>query len=254
MRTRSQSRTENPQPQRTHDGPIIVARDLVKIYGSGETEVRALDGISLDIMPAQFTAILGPSGSGKSTLLHALAGLDTVTSGSILLGGKELVGMKDKELTQLRASQVGFIFQAFNLVPTLTAADNIKLPMRLAKKTVDERWFEQITGLLGLTERLHHKPNQLSGGQQQRVAVARTLVSRPDIIVADEPTGNLDSKTGAEVMDILRAAVDELGQTVLMVTHDLHAAARADRALILKDGRISNDIEHASEETLQGLI
>ncbi|MBV7362881.1 ABC transporter ATP-binding protein [Actinomycetaceae bacterium TAE3-ERU4] len=234
--------------------PILTAHNLVKIYGSGQTEVRALDGVSLSVPSGQFTAILGPSGSGKSTLLNSLAALDSVTSGSIRLNGHELVGMKDKQLTKLRASSIGFVFQAFNLVPTLTAAENIKLPMQLARKPLNEQWMKQICTLLGLNERLHHKPNQLSGGQQQRVALARALVSRPDIIVADEPTGNLDTKTGAEVMGILRAAVDELKQTVLMVTHDLRAATKADRAIVLRDGKIVADIENPREENLRELI
>ena len=233
---------------------ILRAQNLRKTYGRGETQVRALDDISLTIPRGQFTAILGPSGSGKSTLLNALAALDSVDSGSIQLQGRELVGMKDKQLTKLRAQSIGFVFQAFNLVPTITAAANIELPSKLAGKPVDRQWMTQICDMLGLTNRLHHRPGQLSGGQQQRVAVARALVSRPAMIVADEPTGNLDSKTGAEVMRILRAAVSELGQTVLMVTHDLHAAAQADRALVLRDGRIVADIERPTESALQGMI
>jgi putative ABC transport system ATP-binding protein len=222
--------------------------DLVKVYGAGEAAVRALDGISVEFESGRFTAIMGPSGSGKSTLMHCAAGLDTVTSGSVLLGDTSLTGLSDKALTRLRRDRVGFVFQSFNLLPTLTAAQNIRLPLELAGRRPDGKWFDQLVGVLGLADRLDHLPAQLSGGQQQRVACARALLPRPDVIFADEPTGNLDSRSGAGVLDFLRRCVRELGQTVVMVTHDPNAAAYADRVVLLADGRLVDDLTSPSAD------
>jgi putative ABC transport system ATP-binding protein len=212
--------------------------DLVKVYGRGETAVRALDGVSVDFAAGRFTAIMGPSGSGKSTLMHCAAGLDTATSGTVLLGGTDLTRLRDKALTRLRRDRIGFIFQSFNLLPTLTAAQNITLPLELAGRRAERRWYDQVVSVLGLADRLHHTPAQLSGGQQQRVACARALLSRPEVIFADEPTGNLDSRSGAEMLGFLRRCVRELGQTVVMVTHDPVAAGHADQVVLLRDGRL----------------
>ncbi|OCC10076.1 ABC transporter ATP-binding protein [Streptomyces sp. PTY087I2] len=218
------------------------ARQVVKAYGTGETRVVALDHVDVDIARGQFTAIMGPSGSGKSTLMHCLAGLDTVTSGEIFLDETEITKLKDKKLTQLRRDRIGFIFQAFNLLPTLNAIENITLPMDIAGRKPDAAWLQQVVETVGLAERLKHRPTQLSGGQQQRVAVARALAARPDIIFGDEPTGNLDSRAGAEVLSFLRRSVDELGQTIVMVTHDPVAASYADRVLYLADGSIVDEM------------
>ena len=218
------------------------ATDLTKTYGSGETAVRALDGVSVGIEAGHFTAIMGPSGSGKSTLMHLLAGLDTPTGGRVFLGDTELTSLSDKQLTTLRRRSVGFVFQAFNLLPTLTAQQNIRLPLDLAGRGTDPAWERLIVDELGLGDRLGHRPGELSGGQQQRVALARALVTRPEVIFADEPTGALDSTTGAEVLALLRRSVDEWGQTVVMVTHDAGAAAVADRVLLLADGQIAGDL------------
>jgi putative ABC transport system ATP-binding protein len=230
----------------------IAARavDAVKVYGRGEAEVRALDGVSVDFATACFTAIMGPSGSGKSTLMHALAGLDTLTSGAAFIGDVELGRLKDKKLTQLRRDRVGFIFQAFNLIPTLTAAENIALPVNLAGRKPDREWFDTVVDTVGLRNRLQHRPSELSGGQQQRVAVARALASNPHIIFADEPTGNLDSRTGAEILSFMRQAVNELGQTIVMVTHDPVAASYADRAVFLADGRIVDDLNDPTADSV----
>jgi len=231
-----------------HDAPArdtaVAARavDTTKVYGRGEAEVRALDGVTVDFATARFTAIMGPSGSGKSTLMHCLAGLDSLTSGSVWIGDTELGSLSDKQLTQLRRDRIGFVFQAFNLLPTLSAGENITLPMKLAGRKPDADWFETVVATVGLGARLKHRPSELSGGQQQRVAVARALASRPDIIFADEPTGNLDSRTGAEILAFMRQAVRELGQTIVMVTHDPVAASYADRAVFLADGRIVDDL------------
>jgi putative ABC transport system ATP-binding protein len=240
------------QPTRTAPGPDPAARavDATKVYGKGEAEVRALDGVSVDFATARFTAIMGPSGSGKSTLMHGLAGLDRLTSGSVWIGGVELGRLNDNKLTQLRRDRVGFIFQAFNLVPTLTAAENIVLPLRLAGRRPDPDWFGQVVATVGLGNRLTHRPSELSGGQQQRVAVARALASRPNIVFADEPTGNLDSRTGAEILSFMRQAVRELGQTIVMVTHDPVAAAYADRAVFLADGRIVDDLHEPTADSV----
>jgi len=222
------------------------AVDLVKSYGSGDTEVRALDHVSVDIAAAEFTAIMGPSGSGKSTLMHCLAGLDSLTSGSVSVGGVELVGLSDKKLTALRRDRIGFVFQSFNLVPTLTAIENITLPIAIAGRKPDQQWLDTVIDTLGIRARLGHRPSELSGGQQQRVAVARAIASRPDIVFGDEPTGNLDSHTSGEVLTMLRRSVDELGQTVVIVTHDPAAAGYADRVLSLSDGRIVSDTRGAN--------
>ncbi|WP_255950294.1 ABC transporter ATP-binding protein [Streptomyces odontomachi] len=217
------------------------ARQVVKAYGAGETRVLALDNVDVDIAKGQFTAIMGPSGSGKSTLMHCLAGLDTVTSGQIYLDETEITGLKEKKLTRLRRDRIGFIFQAFNLLPTLNALENITLPMDIAGRKPDQQWLDRVVETVGLAGRLKHRPSQLSGGQQQRVAVARALAARPEIIFGDEPTGNLDSRAGAEILGFLRRSVDELGQTIVMVTHDPVAAAYADRVLYLADGRIVDE-------------
>ncbi|MFF2899314.1 ABC transporter ATP-binding protein [Streptomyces sp. NPDC057966] len=214
------------------------ATDLSKVYGEGETRVTALDQVSVDFPQGEFTAIMGPSGSGKSTLMHCVAGLDSFSSGSVRIGETELGSLKDKQLTQLRRDKIGFIFQAFNLLPTLTAYENITLPMDIAGRKPDAEWVRQVIDMVGLADRLNHRPTELSGGQQQRVAVARALASRPEIIFGDEPTGNLDSRSGAEVLGFLRNSVRELGQTVVIVTHDPAAASYADRVIFLADGRI----------------
>jgi putative ABC transport system ATP-binding protein len=224
------------------------AVDVVKVYGSGETAVRALDEVSLTLPTGRMTAIMGPSGSGKSTLMHCLAGLDSVTSGEVYVGGVELGGLSDRQLTRLRRERIGFVFQAFNLLPTLTAIENIALPLTLAGARPDQQWLDEVVHTVGLQDRLRHRPSELSGGQQQRVAVARALASRPAIIFADEPTGNLDSRSGAEVLAFLRHAVDSLGQTIVMVTHDPTAAGYADEAVFLNDGRIVDQIEGPSAE------
>jgi putative ABC transport system ATP-binding protein len=210
--------------------------------------VRALDGVTVGFEAGKFTAIMGPSGSGKSTLMHALAGLDGLTSGAVYIGDTYLASLKDKELTELRRREVGFIFQAYNLIPTLSAEENIRLPLLLGGSKGDEQWINRVIDTVGLRDRLKHRPSELSGGQQQRVAVARALASRPTIIFADEPTGNLDSKTGAEILDFMRRAVNELGQTIVMVTHDPNAASYADRIIFLADGRIVDEMLDPSGE------
>jgi putative ABC transport system ATP-binding protein len=222
--------------------------DAVKIYGKGDTAIRALDGIDVNFGKGEFSVIMGPSGSGKSTLMHCLAGLDTLTSGQILIGDTDLGTLDDKRLTQLRRDRVGFIFQAFNLVPTLTAEENIALPAALAGTKLDPSWLELIVKTIGLQDRLKHRPNELSGGQQQRVAAARALATQPEIIFADEPTGNLDSRSSAEMLSFLRRSVREFGQTIVMVTHDPSAAAYADRVVFLADGRIVDEIREPTAE------
>ena len=218
------------------------AVDAVKVYGKGPTEVRALDGISINFEAGRLTAIMGPSGSGKSTLLHCLAGLDTLTSGAVFIGDTDLTTLSDKELTLLRRDRVGFVFQAFNLVPTLTAAENITLPIALAGRRPDESWLGTLVTSLGVADRLRHRPSELSSGQQQRVASARAMVNRPELIFADEPTGNLDTKSATELLELTRAAVEGFGQTVVIVTHDPRAASYADRVVFLADGRIVSEI------------
>jgi putative ABC transport system ATP-binding protein len=220
---------------------IVAAQEVTRRYGEGEVAVDALAGVSVEFTAARFAAIMGPSGSGKSTLMHILAGLDRPTSGTVTLDGVELGTLDDKALTLLRREKVGFIFQTFNLLPILDARENILLPLSIAGRSVDEGWFDQLIDTVGLRDRLHHRPAQLSGGQQQRVAVARALVSRPAVVFADEPTGNLDSSASGEVLALLRLAVDEFGQTVVMVTHDALAASHADRLVVLGDGRIVRD-------------
>jgi len=222
---------------------VARAVHATKVYGSGETAVRALDDVTVDFPTGRFTAIMGPSGSGKSTLMHCVAGLDTLTSGHAYIGGVELGSLSDRELTLLRRERVGFVFQAYNLIPTLTAAENITLPLRLAGAKPDQDWVDVVVDTVGLGERLGHRPAELSGGQQQRVAVARALASRPRVVFADEPTGNVDSKAGAEILDFMRRAVRDLGQTVVMVTHDPVAASYADAVLFLADGRIVDRLE-----------
>jgi len=222
--------------------------DGTKLYGSGDTEVRALDGISEGFEKARYTAIMGPSGSGKSTLLHCVAGLDELTSGSVYIGDADLGSLNDKKLTLLRRKKVGFVFQSFNLIPTLSAKENVLLPLLIAGEKEDVAWFDQVVGILGLDDRLSHRPSELSGGQQQRVAAARALVSRPDIIFADEPSGNLDSKSAAELLAFMQRAVREFGQTIVMVTHDPVAASYADRIVFLEDGRIAGEMQDPTTE------
>ncbi|MFI7322132.1 ABC transporter ATP-binding protein [Streptomyces venezuelae] len=224
------------------------ATDLSKVYGQGETQVVALDHVSVDFGQGEFTAIMGPSGSGKSTLMHCVAGLDSFSSGSVRIGETELSTLKDKQLTKLRRDKIGFIFQAFNLLPTLTALENITLPMDIAGRKPDKRWLEQVIEMVGLSGRLSHRPTELSGGQQQRVAVARALASQPEIIFGDEPTGNLDSRSGAEVLGFLRNSVRDLGQTVVMVTHDPVAASYADRVIFLADGRVVDEMHRPTAD------
>ncbi|WP_129669656.1 ABC transporter ATP-binding protein [Phytoactinopolyspora endophytica] len=234
-------------------GPAAAtAVELTKIYGSGDTQVTALGGVDVEFAAGNFTAIMGPSGSGKSTLMHCMAALDAPTSGKVYIGDIELSSLNDKALTRTRRDRLGFIFQAFNLVPTLTAKENITLPLDIAGKDVDQEWFDTVINTVGLADRLRHKPNELSGGQQQRVACARALVSKPDIIFADEPTGNLDSRSGAEILAFLRSSVRELGQTIVMVTHDPGAAAYADRVLFLADGQIVDEmLDPTAEKVLE---
>ncbi len=222
--------------------------DLVKVYGEGDAAVRALDGVSVTFAQGQFSAIMGPSGSGKSTLMHCMAGLDTITSGRVFVGDTELSALSDKDLTRLRRDNVGFIFQAYNLVPTLTAAENITLPLDIAGRKPDQAWVDRLIDTVGLRDRLSHLPSQLSGGQQQRVAAARALASRPTIVFADEPTGNLDSRSSAEVLDFLRRSVADFGQTVVMVTHDPVAASFAERVVFLADGRIVDELAAPTAE------
>jgi len=228
--------------------PAARAVDLHKTYGEGDAAVEALGGVSVDLVAGEFTAIMGPSGSGKSTLLHCLAGLDTPTSGQVFVGDIDLTQLNDKRLTELRRDKVGFVFQAFNLVPTLNARENITLPLDIAGRDVDTAWFDEVVATIGIGDRLTHRPSQLSGGQQQRVAGARALVSRPEIVFADEPTGNLDSKSGAELLGFLRSAVKDHGQTIVMVTHDANAARYADRVIFLEDGSVVDEMREPTAE------
>jgi putative ABC transport system ATP-binding protein len=227
------------------------AVEATKVYGSGDTAVVALDEVTVDLPAGRFTAVMGPSGSGKSTLLHCLAGLDRLTDGRVFVGEIELGTLSDKELTLLRRTWVGFVFQAFNLLPTLTARENIALPLTLAGRKPDPEWFDEVIATVDLGDRLGHRPSELSGGQQQRVAVARALVSRPAIVFADEPTGNLDSRSGAEILAFLRRAVDQAGQTIVMVTHDPVAAAHADTVVFLADGRV---VDHLADPTADRVL
>ena len=222
--------------------PAARAEALGKVYGEGETQVTALRSIDVEFAAGRFTAIMGPSGSGKSTLMHCMAGLDSASSGRVFIGDADLTRLKDNDLTRLRRERMGFVFQAFNLVPTLTAEENITLPVDIAGGSVDREWFDLVVGTVGLADRLTHRPSELSGGQQQRVACARAMITRPEIIFADEPTGNLDSRSGAEVLGFLRRSVDEFGQTIVMVTHDAHAASYADRVVFLADGELVDEL------------
>jgi putative ABC transport system ATP-binding protein len=235
--------------------PVVTAREVIRRYGAGDTAVDALRGVSVDIAAGRLTAVMGPSGSGKSTLMHILAGLDKPTAGDVSVAGVDIAGLDDTALTKLRRDHIGFIFQFFNLLPMLTAAENIALPLKLAGGTPDPQWLAELVETVGLGERMRHRPSELSGGQQQRVAVARALVSRPSVMFADEPTGNLDSTTSGEILGLLRRSVDTLGQTTVMVTHDAHAAAIADRVLFLADGYIVRDLgrstAHEILETLE---
>ncbi|MEU4415469.1 ABC transporter ATP-binding protein [Nocardia salmonicida] len=226
------------------------ALDLVKLYGSGDTQVKALDGVSADFAKGEFTAIMGPSGSGKSTLMHCLAGLDSASTGEVRIGDTALTGLSDKQMTALRRDRIGFVFQAFNLVPTLTALENITLPLDIAGRKPDQEWLDTVVKRLGLGDRLEHRPSELSGGQQQRVACARALVGKPEIIFGDEPTGNLDSHSSGEVLSILRASVDEFNQTVVIVTHDPRAAAYSDRVVFLADGRIVDELRDPTQDSI----
>ena len=244
-------------PAATQEAPassIVRLQGVSKIYGNGDAQVRALDDVSVGFGAGEFTAIMGPSGSGKSTMMHILAGLDAPTSGHVFVEDTDITTLKDTALTKLRRDRIGFVFQSFNLVPTLDARANILLPMRLAGTAPEKEWFDLIVNSLGIANRLNHRPSEMSGGQQQRVAVARALMSRPAVIVADEPTGNLDSHSTTEVMDLLRRAVDELGQSVIMVTHDTSTAAYADRVLVCRDGRIVSDLRDVTADSLTAAL
>ena len=233
---------------------IVRLQGVSKIYGSGDAQVRALDDVSVGFGAGEFTAMMGLSGTGKSTMMHILAGLDAPTSGRVFVEDTDITALKDTALTKLRRDRIGFVFQSFNLVPTLDARANILLPMRLAGKAPEKEWFDLIVNSLGIANRLNHRPSEMSGGQQQRVAVARALMSRPAVIVADEPTGNLDSHSTDEVMDLLRRAVDELGQSVIMVTHDTATAVYADRVLVCRDGRIVSDLRDVTADSLTAAL
>jgi putative ABC transport system ATP-binding protein len=232
------------------NGIAARAAGLRKVYGRGDAAVQALRDVSVEFTAGEFTAIMGPSGSGKSTLLHCMAGLDTPTEGAVFIGDVNITDLSERHLTELRRDKVGFVFQAFNLVPTLTAGENITLPLDIAGRDVDRAWFDQVVDTVGLRDRLSHRPSELSGGQQQRVAVARALVGRPQIVFADEPTGNLDSRSGAEILELLRRSVDDHAQTVVMVTHDPVAAAYTDRVVFLSDGRIVDELRDPEREQI----
>jgi putative ABC transport system ATP-binding protein len=236
------------------DSSIVSTTELTRVYGEGETAVHALRGVTVGFPSGQFAAIMGPSGSGKSTLMHLLAGLDRPTGGSVVVDGQELAQLDDKGLTRLRRDRLGFVFQAFNLVPVLTAEENILLPLTLAGRRPDREWLDRLIDAVGLRDRLTHRPSELSGGQQQRVAVARALVHRPAVVFADEPTGNLDSRSSEEVLGLLRQAADEFGQTVIMVTHDPQAASVADRIVVLRDGEVVHDGAAADTEGVLDLM
>jgi len=238
--------TEGGAEVRATDGPAVNCRYLFKRFGEGDTVVDALRGVAVSFERRSFTAIMGPSGSGKSTLMHLLAGLDRPTSGNVWLDGRSLEGLDDTELTRLRRTRVGFVFQSLNLIPVLTAEENIVLPLRIAGEEIDENWLERLLAAVGVEDRRHHLPSELSGGQQQRVALARALMSRPSVIFADEPTGNLDSRASESILEMLRRAVDDFGQTVVMVTHDPLAATYADRVLFLRDGLVVREAERLS--------
>lgn len=235
---------QRPTAENPDDGIVARAIDLTKVYGSKDNEVMALDHVNVEFKRGEMTAIMGPSGSGKSTLMHCMAGLDTPSSGKVIVEGLEVSSMNQKQLTDLRREQIGFIFQSFNLVPTLSAEENILLPLQIAKRPIDREWFNQVVKVVGLEKRLTHRPSQLSGGQQQRVACARAIMARPSVIFADEPTGNLDSRSSREVLGFLRDSVRDYGQSIVMVTHDPRAASFADRVLVLADGNITRDMQH----------
>ena len=235
---------QHPTAENPDDGIVARAIDLTKVYGSKDNEVMALDHVNVEFKRGEMTAIMGPSGSGKSTLMHCMAGLDTPSSGKVMVEGLEVSSMNQKQLTDLRREQIGFIFQSFNLVPTLSAEENILLPLQIAKRPIDREWFNQVVKVVGLEKRLTHRPSQLSGGQQQRVACARAIMARPSVIFADEPTGNLDSRSSREVLGFLRDSVRDYGQSIVIVTHDPRAASFADRVLVLADGNITRDMQH----------
>jgi putative ABC transport system ATP-binding protein len=238
----------------SRDGAVVTANEIVRRYGEGDTAVDALRGVSLDVEQGKLTAVMGPSGSGKSTLMHILAALDRPTSGHVTIGGTRLGQLSDKEITRIRREHIGFIFQFFNLLPMLTAEENILLPLSLAGKKPDKPFFQDLVKRVGLADRLTHRPSELSGGQTQRVAIARALVSRPTVVFADEPTGNLDSKTGGQILELLHESVENYGQTMVMVTHEARAAASADRVLFLADGEIVKDMGGADEEEILNTI
>jgi putative ABC transport system ATP-binding protein len=247
--------TIQTEAARTGNGEAVVAaRDVTRTYGEGETAVHALCGVTLDVERGKLTAIMGPSGSGKSTLMHILAALDRPTSGTVVVAGTQLGQLSDTAVTRLRRQHIGFVFQFFNLLPMLTAEENIVLPLRLAGDKPDRGFFDDLLEKVGLSDRRRHRPAELSGGQQQRVAIARALVTRPTVVFADEPTGNLDSKTGGEILDLLRASVQDYGQTLVMVTHEARAASQADRVLFLADGEIVKDLGHADEQELHAAV
>ncbi|HEY1317501.1 MAG TPA: ABC transporter ATP-binding protein [Gaiella sp.] len=242
--------TRDEETGMNENGTVVVARDVTRRYGEGETAVDALRGVSVEVPKGRLTAVMGPSGSGKSTLMHILAGLDKPSSGSVTVAGTEITTLKDSELTKLRREHIGFVFQFFNLLPMLTAEENIRLPLSIAGEKPDKEQFAQLIDSVGLADRLSHRPSELSGGQQQRVAIARALVSQPEVVFADEPTGNLDSKTGTEILELLRHSVEDMGQTIVMVTHEARAAAIADRVLYLADGNIVRELAGASQHEI----
>jgi putative ABC transport system ATP-binding protein len=238
----------------SQNGAVVLARDITRRYGEGDTAVDALRGVNVDITPGKATAVMGPSGSGKSTLMHILAGLDKPTTGEVEVAGREITTLSDNDLTKLRREHIGFVFQFFNLLPMLSAKENIVLPLTIAGEKAEDGWFDQLVRDVGLTDRLSHRPSELSGGQQQRVAIARALVSRPTVLFADEPTGNLDSATGNEILELLRRSVDEYGQTIVMVTHDARAAAKANRILFLADGLIVRELGECDAHTIHTVL
>ena len=238
----------------SHNGAVVVARDVTRRYGEGETAVDALRGVSVDIAPGKATAVMGPSGSGKSTLMHILAGLDKPTTGGVEVAGTEITTLGDNDLTKLRREHIGFVFQFFNLLPMLNAKENILLPLTIAGEKPEDGWFEQLVGDVGLSDRLSHRPAELSGGQQQRVAIARALVSKPTVLFADEPTGNLDSATGHQILELLRHSVDEYGQTIVMVTHEARAASMAHRVLFLADGEIVRELGECDQHQILSVM
>ncbi|HNA44240.1 MAG TPA: ABC transporter ATP-binding protein [Solirubrobacterales bacterium] len=243
-----------PSQSQSSESPIVKAVGVERVYGEGQAEVRALDGVDVTFEKGRFTSIMGPSGSGKSTLMHILAGLDKPTAGTVEIEGTDITGLDDGELTQLRRDKLGFVFQFFNLLPVLTAEENILLPLSIARKKPDQEWVDQVIDRVGLNDRREHRPSELSGGQQQRVAVARALVTKPAVLFADEPTGNLDSKASEDVLTMLRAAVDEVGQTVIMVTHEPDAAAHGDRLIALRDGKLVHDAPPVSADNVIELL